>query len=85
MDEQKRNRIAAAFTVNAIVLIVIIAAVLIYQMVQIQLLNSRKNDLIDKIAMYEDMIANDSEDLDYYTDYQYLVDKAYEYGFRFPD
>lgn len=46
MGEEKRNKITAAITVNAVLLVVIILAVIIAQIVQISVLNNRKNELL---------------------------------------
>ena len=47
MGEEKRNKVVAAITINAILLIFIIIAVLIAQIVQISVLRRRKNALIN--------------------------------------
>lgn len=49
MGEEKRNKIVAAVTVNAILLVFIILAVLIAQIVQISVLKRRKNVLISEL------------------------------------
>ncbi len=58
MGEEKRNKIVAAVTVNAILLIFIILAVLIAQIVQISVLRRRKAQLFAELqaltATYED-------------------------------
>lgn len=58
MGEEKHNKIVAAITVNAILLIFIILAVLIAQIVQISVLKRRKSELMAELqalsATYED-------------------------------
>lgn len=49
MSEEKRNKIVAAVTVNAILLVFIIIAVLIAQVVQISVLKRRKNALVAEL------------------------------------
>ena len=71
MSEEKRNKIIAAVTVNAIILIFIIVAVIIYQIVEISVLNARKKALYDELYVvtqrYEhaedilDRLQNDDE------------------------
>ena len=71
MDEEKRNKIIAAITVNAIILIFIIVAVLIYQIVTISVLNARRKALYEEVYIvtqkyeYEedilDRLQNDDE------------------------
>ena len=69
MGEEKRNKVVAAITINAILLIFIIIAVLIAQIVQISVLRRRKNALIkecntlvnerDKLEDFIDKYEND--------------------------
>lgn len=47
MREEKRNKIIAAFVVNAILLVFIILGVLIAQIVEISVLTRRKNELLE--------------------------------------
>lgn len=59
MSEEKRNKIAVAITVNAILLIFIIAVVVIAQIVQISVLTKRKNQLWNEywelVDVYEEV------------------------------
>jgi predicted PurR-regulated permease PerM len=50
MSEQKRNRIIGAITVNAVLLIVIIFAVIIYQIVEISILSAKRKELLNEYA-----------------------------------
>lgn len=83
MTEEKRNRLVAAVTVNVILLIVILAAVCIYQLVEIVTLNNLKKDINAKIDTYQTETNKNSQTLDYYKSEEGLLDKAYEYGFVF--
>ncbi|HBN12741.1 MAG TPA: hypothetical protein DD415_03905 [Clostridiales bacterium] len=83
MNEEKRNRILAAVTVNVILLIVILAAVVIYQLVEITSISRRRAQIEDKIAVYRTQTENAQNTLDYYKSYEGLLDKAYEFGFVF--
>lgn len=83
MTEEKRNRLIAAVTVNVILLIVILAAVCIYQLVEIVTLNNMKKDINAKIDTYQTETNKNSQTLDYYKSEEGLLDKAYEYGFVF--
>ncbi|MCM1439419.1 MAG: hypothetical protein NC131_09515 [Roseburia sp.] len=67
MGEEKRNKIVAAVTVNAILLVFIIIAVLVAQIVQISVLKRRKNQLISELqALYLEYEEKDQlkEDLE---------------------
>lgn len=83
MNEEKRNRFVAAVTVNAIILIVILAAVIIYQLVDISVLKSRRSRLEKDITYYAQETQKAENSLDYYKSYDYLLDKAFEKGFVF--
>ncbi len=85
MDEQKKNRIAAAVTVNVIILIVILAAVIIYQLVEIVVINARKQEIITEIEKYEKLIEQGENDLEYLQSEQYLLDLALKLGYYFPN
>jgi predicted PurR-regulated permease PerM len=50
MSEEKRNRIIGAITVNAVLLIVIIFAVIIYQIVEISILSAKRKELLNEYA-----------------------------------
>lgn len=45
MKEEKRNKITAAITVNAVLFVFILVAIIIAQIVQISILNRRKKEL----------------------------------------
>lgn len=81
MTEEKRNRIIAAVTVNVILLIVILAAVCIYQLVAIVRLNNLKKEIARQTEYYEAIEEKDRNTLDYYKSEEGLLDLAYQYGF----
>ncbi|MDE6691238.1 MAG: hypothetical protein K2K04_04625 [Clostridia bacterium] len=62
MGEEKHNKIVAAVTVNAILLIFIILAVLIAQIVQISVLKRRKAELFAELAALSETYEK-SEDM----------------------
>ncbi len=49
MNDEKRRRIIAAITVNAVILIFIIVSVIIYQIVQICVLSARRRELLEEL------------------------------------
>ena len=83
MTEEKRNRLIAAATVNAILLIVILAAVCIFQLVKLVTLNNVKKDLQQQIQIYDEQRQINERTLDYYKSEEGLYDLAYKYGFVF--
>lgn len=83
MTEEKRNRLIAAITVNVILLIVVLAAVCIYQLVTIVTLKSFAKDLQQQIQYYDTENEKLDHTLDYYKSEEGLFDLAYKYGFVF--
>lgn len=83
MTEQKRNKIVAAVTVNVILLIVILASIVIYQVVQICVINKRKSEIEKEIKEFEQLIQQNEDALEYWERYEYLMAKALEYGYVF--
>lgn len=84
LDEQRKNRIAAAVTVNVILLIVILAAVLIYQMVELVYVSNETKRIKEEIDDYTTKIEQAQDDIDYLKSEQGLFDLALQNGFRFP-
>lgn len=84
MDEQRKNRLAAAITVNAIILVVILVAVIIYQLVEITAVNNKRNEIITEIEQYEQKLETSQDELEYVQTSQYLLDLAFQLGYRFP-
>lgn len=64
MGEEKRNKIVAAFVINAVLLVFIIAAVLIAQIVQISILKRRKTALLEELTRLEQILEEDQNTLD---------------------
>lgn len=56
MTQQKKNRIAAAVTVNAVILIVILVAVIIYQLAVIVRTAKQIEKLEEEYAKYEKLL-----------------------------
>ena len=94
MKDEKRNRIFAAVTVNVILLIVTLAAVVIYQLAVIIDATRKKEQIQTEIARLEQEINDKKGELDFYQSLELLEDEQYkEYlltlaiqnGYRFPD
>ena len=81
MAEEKRNRVIAAVIINLIILLAILAAVVIYQLVDIAVLKNRRDKLSAQVDQYVEMTAKEEASFKYYQSYDYLLDKAYEFGF----
>lgn len=61
MKDEKRNRIVVAITVNAVILVFILFAVVISQIVQINVLQRRKQELLARGEQLRAELAEDEE------------------------
>ncbi len=84
MDALKKNRIAAAITVNAILLIIILAAVIIYQLSAIIFVKNQVEGTKSEIARYEQLLQDKKHDLDYLQTEQGLLNLLFQQGYYFP-
>ena len=84
VDEQRRIRMAAAITVNVILLIAILTAVIIYQLIAIGLGNGQRKALEKELNEYEQLVEQEQKNLDYLKSEQFLLDKAFELEYHFP-
>lgn len=66
ISEEKARRIAVGATVGGVLIVFFLIVVLIIQFVQIGVRSSEKADLESEIALYEELIASDSYNLEYY-------------------
>lgn len=84
MTQEKRIRLVAAITANAVLLLVILVSVIVYQLFTIVALSNRKKDLEGEIEQVEQQIGESESKLEEYQTEEWLKNKAYEYGFVFP-
>lgn len=83
MGDEKRNKIVAAITVNAVLFVFIILAVLIAQIVQISVLKRRKRVLLGKLQTYyaqQDKSEDIFERLENDSEYQNMVIQLRQMG-----
>ena len=85
MNEEKRNRIAAAITVNVILLIFILAAVVVYQLVVITRANNKRKAMVEEIEYYRQNLGESEDFYERLQSEEYLRDKLIEYGWHFAD
>ncbi len=85
MQEQKRNRIAAAFTVSVILLVAVFVVMLVYQMIFMAGQANREKELQREVENYQQKLDESKNDLEYLKSEDFLFDVALELGFRFPD
>lgn len=63
---------------------VILVAVIIYQLVEIVGVNGRRQAIKSEIDHYEQLIKESENDLDYLKSEQYLLELALQLGYYFP-
>lgn len=88
MEEEKRNKIVAAVTINAIILIFIIVAVIIYQIVTISVLNRRKRELWAEYYRLEELLEYEQDilqRLEYDIEFQEIIEALGKLGETLPE
>lgn len=76
---------AAAITVNVILLMVILTAVIIYQLIAIGVGNAQKKKLEKEITEYEQKVEQAEKDLEYLKDEHFLLEYAIKLKYHFPN
>ena len=84
MEELKKNRVAAAITVNVIILAVILVAVLVYQLVNIIGMSRQRDRLKQEISSMQQQIENKEKDLEYLQSEDYMLKLAFQLGYNLP-
>lgn len=85
MTVEKRNRLVAAVTVNVILLIFILAAVVVYQLVVIATASAELKQIKEDIGYYEQLIEESESNLEYLNSYENLLKEAMKRNYRFPN
>ncbi len=85
MTQEKQNRIAAAVTVNAVFLIVILAAVAVYQMVVIATARAKYNWLKAEIAAVEQETEDLERDLNDRLKSQLYLEELLVRNYHYPE
>lgn len=80
MNVQKRNRLIAAGTVTVVLLLVVLVAILIYQLVAIVNLNNRKQQLQEEYEQLIEDIDQGRNDIEYYSNLENLFEFALGHG-----
>ena len=80
MTSQKRGRVVAAATVSIVLLLVILVAVMVYQLVTIFVLNKNRTDLEEEVSQTIESTENMEQDIGYYQTLDGLNDLIIKYG-----
>lgn len=79
---EKKNRLAAAITLNVVLLFVILTVVIICQVAALVNKNNERQRLQNEIKMYENAIEKDTDQLEYLKSEQYKIDLLINYGYK---
>lgn len=85
MTEEKRCRLIAAVTVNLILLLAILTAVLIYQLVVLTNRRALYNQIRSEIEYYQQKTEESEDYLERLQSEEYLMSKLFEYGWHNAD
>ena len=81
MTESKAKRLIVAFTVGAVVLIVTLLSVLIFQLISIGVKKNRERELDNAIMSYKQMIIDEENNLKAYSSKWFIEMRARELGY----
>ncbi|MBQ3596833.1 MAG: hypothetical protein II988_03355 [Clostridia bacterium] len=81
MTEEKAKKIVVASTVGAVLLVVILVAVMVYQLIAIGVENKRKNEYENAIAEYNRLIEEGEDLLVLRSKKAWIVRRARELGY----
>ncbi len=83
MDESKAKKLIVASTVGAVVLAVILLIVMIYQLIAIAVKNNRIDDYKEQIAVLDQLIAENENNLSAIKERDWLIYEARKLGYYF--
>ena len=83
MTEEKRKRLVVASTIGAVILMVILVFVAVFQLVSIGNQKRQINELNDRIAEYKVLIEDETKVKEARSSYWWIVGRARELGYCF--
>jgi len=83
MEQDKAKRIKTALIVGAVMLLVILVSVLIYQLVAITNGQRQLNELNEKIAYYKEIVDDSEKTLEARETKEWIEARARELGYYF--
>lgn len=84
MTEEKRKRLVVAGTVGAVLLVVILMFVMVFQLISLQIRKNAYNELQAEIARYEQLIENGQDTLEARSKKNWIERRARELGYVYP-
>ena len=85
MTESKFKRVISAVTIGAVLLLVMLLSVMVYQLFSIRVETRKKQELLDAIAYYDTLIEEGNDTLEVVQQRWWIERRARELGLIYPD
>ena len=85
MTENKFKKVVVASIVGAIMLIVILVSVILYQVITMSGYAKKKNELDAEIARYEKLLDENATEEEIRQTEMWIIERARELGYMFPN
>lgn len=85
MNDAKFKRLIMAITAGAVMLIVFLLMIMVYQLIAISVEKSEERELLAVIAEYEALIKDEENTLKAHSDRQWIERRARELGYVYID
>ena len=83
MSESKLKKLIVATTVGAVLLIVVLLSIMVYQLISIKVQRNRIENLEAKIALYEQMCEDGENTLEQRSLNEWIIREAKKLGYNF--
>lgn len=83
MTEKKFKNLIVAGTVGAVLLLVILLSVMIFQIISISVEKKKLNELEEQIAIYKELIEDGEDTVEARTSRWWIIERARELGYVF--
>ena len=83
MTEEKAKRMIVATTVGAVLLLVTLLAIMVYQMISIKIKENRINYLEEQIAKYNQLIDRGEETIEIRSMHEWIESEARKLGYNY--
>ena len=85
MTESKFKRVISAVTVGAVLLLVILLSIMVYQLFSLGVETRKRQELLDAIAHYDTLIEEGNDTLEVVQERWWIERRARELGLIYPD
>ena len=85
MTESKFKKIVSALTVGAVMLLVILSSILVYQLISIKVRRNQIAELENQIAYYNQLTEEERKEQENRYKLSWIINRARELGYKFED